>query len=91
MDLPDDLIREVELRAVMQGRRVKDLVAEVLRQGLGITPASAANRLPPSVIVEKGANGLPVITGRAARGTRSIEQSFFRLTSTPGAHSGFGL
>lgn len=35
LDLPDELIREVKLRAVIQGRSLKDLVANFLRQELG--------------------------------------------------------
>ena len=35
LDLPDELVREAKLRAVMQGRTLKDLVADFLRQGLG--------------------------------------------------------
>lgn len=38
LDLPDELIRETKLRAVVQSRTVKDLVAELLRQGLGMAP-----------------------------------------------------
>jgi len=38
-DLPDELIHAVKLRAVMQRRTVKDLVAEFLCQGLGVAPS----------------------------------------------------
>jgi hypothetical protein len=34
LDLPDDLMREVKLRAVNENRRIKDVVAEALRRGL---------------------------------------------------------
>ena len=37
LDLPDELIREAKLRAVLQGRTLRDLVAEYLRQGMGMT------------------------------------------------------
>ena len=30
LDLPDELIREAKLRAVLQGRTLRDLVAEYL-------------------------------------------------------------
>lgn len=36
LDLPDDLVREMKLRAVMQGRTMRDLAADFLRQGLGL-------------------------------------------------------
>ena len=36
LDLPDDVLREMKLRALMQGRTLRDLAAEFLRQGLGM-------------------------------------------------------
>ncbi|GDY22315.1 hypothetical protein LBMAG56_36620 [Verrucomicrobiota bacterium] len=61
MDLPDELVREVKLRAVVQGRTVKDLVAEFLRQGLGLAPRGRANKGAGSRMVKVGEHGLPVI------------------------------
>jgi hypothetical protein len=61
LDLPDELIREVKLRAVVQRRTVKDLVAEFIRQGLGMPPRGAAEKRPTSARVKIGENGLPVI------------------------------
>jgi plasmid stability protein len=34
LDLPDDLMREVKMRAVEENRKLKDMVADLLRQGL---------------------------------------------------------
>lgn len=34
VELPDDLIRAIKLRAVRENRKLKDLVAELLRRGL---------------------------------------------------------
>jgi hypothetical protein len=34
VDLPDDLIREVKLRAVRESRKLKDVIEEVFRRGL---------------------------------------------------------
>lgn len=34
LDLPDDLMRAVKVRAAREDRRLKDLVAELLREGL---------------------------------------------------------
>ena len=62
LDLPDDLVRELKLRAVMQGRTLRDLVADFLRQGLGLAvprPATAPSGSP----VEIGADGIPIIRG----------------------------
>lgn len=34
LDLPGDLVREIKLRAVHDGRKLKDTVADLLRRGL---------------------------------------------------------
>jgi hypothetical protein len=34
LDLPDELVREMKLRALMQGRTLRDLAADFLRQGV---------------------------------------------------------
>jgi hypothetical protein len=36
MDLPDDLLREMKLRAVHEGRKLKDVAAAAIRSGLGL-------------------------------------------------------
>lgn len=64
LDLPDELIREIKLRAVVQGRTMKDLVAELLRQGLGMAPPGRLEKPPAGSIVEIGERGLPVIRCR---------------------------
>lgn len=43
IDLPDDLIREVKLRAVRESRKLKDVIEEVFRRGLA---APAPSRSP---------------------------------------------
>ena len=75
LDLPDELIREAKLRAVMQGRTLRDLVADFLRQGLGIAPPAASVLPPAGSMVQIGANGLPVIRCRphAKASTASLE------------------
>lgn len=34
LDLPDDLVRQIKLRAVHDGRKLKDAMADLLRKGL---------------------------------------------------------
>jgi plasmid stability protein len=68
LDLPDELVRAVKLRAVGQGRPMKDLVAEMLRQGLGIAAANSTNAAKPPAkdsMVQITASGLPVARCRA--------------------------
>lgn len=50
LDLPDELMQAVKIRAVRENRRLKDVVAELLRRGLsqgdGQGPAGRRVRLP---------------------------------------------
>jgi len=43
LDLPDDLMRAVKIRAVEEDRKLKDMVADLLRQSL----AQSASEIPP--------------------------------------------
>jgi len=48
LDLPDDLMREVKLRAVEENRKLKDTIADLLRYGLDqkpIGPETIRNRV----------------------------------------------
>jgi len=65
LDLPDELMREMKLRAVIQGRTLRDLVAEFLRQGLGLSATMPAPVQSPNSMVTLDAGGLPVIRCRA--------------------------
>lgn len=44
VELPSDLVREVKLQAVRDGRKMKDTIAELLRQGLSASASRAAVR-----------------------------------------------
>src|ERR1700722_2229599 len=57
LDLPDDLVRAVKLRALREGRKLKEAVAELLRRGLAATP------MPRPTISTDAATGLPTIQG----------------------------
>lgn len=48
LDLPDELMRTVKLRAVRENRKLKDMIADLLRRGLSQepgTPATAPTRV----------------------------------------------
>lgn len=60
LDLPEEIIREMKLRAVMQGRTLRDLAADFLRQGLGMAAPRQATTLPQDLPFDIGANGIPV-------------------------------
>jgi len=42
LDLPDELMRAVKIRAVRENRRLKDMMADLLRRGLVQEPEQAA-------------------------------------------------
>ena len=42
IDIPDDLLRSMKMRAVQEGRKFKDVAAEIFRRGLA-QPKVAAN------------------------------------------------
>src|SRR5205085_11079918 len=59
-EIPDELMRQLKLRAIHEGRKLKDSVADVLRAGLSAepTPPLASPRLGKDKKI-----GLPVIRG----------------------------
>ncbi len=77
LDLPDDLMRELKIRAAGEGRRLKDVVAEVLRQGLAsrsgaVEESAAGSRNAESQPVSAHpASGLPVLPCRRSSGYRT--------------------
>ena len=42
LDLPDELMRAIKIRAVTENRKLKDALADLLRQGLSAESAGAA-------------------------------------------------
>ena len=63
LDLPDELVRQMKLRALNEGRKLKDAAAELLRRGL----AAEAQKIDPKMEFElphvksDTKTGLPVI------------------------------
>ena len=48
LDLPDDLMRDIKIRAVQENRKLKDAIADLLRRGLSkkaVGPLSVRNRV----------------------------------------------
>ena len=64
LELPDDLMRAAKVRAATQGRRLKDVVAELIRLGLAAEPLVTA---PPRSKVR-----LPLV--RCAHGASPAEE-----------------
>ncbi|UCF99449.1 MAG: hypothetical protein JSV89_07895 [Spirochaetaceae bacterium] len=60
LELPDELMRAVKIRAAMEGRKLKDVVAEALKAGLTVTGSS--KKSAQSIRVETDPDtGLPVV------------------------------
>lgn len=60
LDLPDALVKQVKLRAVHEGRKLKDAVADLLRKGLAVKRDDPSEPSTPVVGTDKK-TGLPVI------------------------------
>jgi hypothetical protein len=62
LDLPDDLLSQVQLRASRERQTFDATVAELLRKALSGAPA-APSKMPPPTITTDPKTGLPVIAG----------------------------
>jgi hypothetical protein len=60
LDLPDALVKQVKLRAVQDGQKLKDAVADLLRKGLAVS-ADAEPDAPLPVVTKDKETGLPLI------------------------------
>jgi plasmid stability protein len=60
LDLPDALVKQVKLRALREGQKLKDAVAELLRKGLAADTGDEPNTQAPKVIKDKK-TGLPLV------------------------------
>lgn len=65
LELPDDLVKQLKLRAVHEGKKLKDAVADTLRAGLAAKKAQAARsgrgKRELAVVRKDRRTGLPVI------------------------------
>jgi hypothetical protein len=53
LDLPDDLMREVKIRAVHEHKKLKDAIAEFIRKGMGASK-TRPSKIPKSVKLRGG-------------------------------------
>ena len=59
LDLPDHLMREVKIRAAQQGKKLKDVMADTLRSGLGATHQNI--EAPRAIIAKHPVLGFPTV------------------------------
>ncbi|HEX4589361.1 MAG TPA: hypothetical protein VH120_05495 [Gemmataceae bacterium] len=62
LELPDDLIKRVKLRALRDGRKLKDTIADLLQKGL-TTDKNSPPEPERAVITTDKKTGLPLIRG----------------------------
>lgn len=60
VDLPDALVKQVKVRAVRAGRKLKDEVADLLRKGLAVDADSESAGEGPAITRDRK-TGLPLI------------------------------
>ena len=65
VDLPDALVKEIKLRAVHDGQKLKDAIAELLRKGLEAPSSPLADDDGPGFTIDPETR-LPVIHTRHA-------------------------
>ena len=53
LELPDELMREVKIRAIYEGKKLKDAIAEFLRKGMAAGKPSRA-KTPKPVKLRRG-------------------------------------
>ena len=71
LDLPDHLVRQAKQRALHQGRTLKELVAEYIRQGLHGVKAPSVLAASDGVMVDSA--GLPVFRSEPASDRPGID------------------
>jgi hypothetical protein len=65
LDLPDALVKQVKLRALHEGRKLKDTVADLLRKGLAAARDTELETASARVTTDKK-TGLPLIVCKHA-------------------------
>jgi hypothetical protein len=65
LDLPDALVKQVKLRALQDGRKLKDAVADLLQKGLKVAMDTQPDASEPVITIDKK-TGLPLIECKQA-------------------------
>lgn len=78
LDLPDDLMRELKIRAATQGKKLKDVTAETLRRGLSSNHTTTATS--PLVIKQHPTLGFPMVEcGHDAPATKMTIEEILKI------------
>ncbi|MGH8765520.1 MAG: hypothetical protein ACRET8_07365 [Burkholderiales bacterium] len=66
LELPDDLMRRIKLRAVHHNRKLKDEIALLLKAGMASAPRAEAPARPPKPVRLRGCKPLTLAEIEAA-------------------------
>ena len=72
IDLPPDLVREMKLLAVHEGRKLKDVAADLLKRGLGSGKSRPTSKAPADFLLSAPASA-PEMTPEQVR--RILEET----------------
>ena len=79
IDLPPELVKQMKLRAVNEGRKLKDIAAEIITRGLS-EDKEVSFPLFSSARIETNSNGLPVVVcGKDAPASRMTIEELLAL------------
>ena len=67
IDLPSALVRDMKLRAVREGRKLKDVAAELLRRGMDLRGSPEGEVRRPRIVSDP-VSGLRVVQSRRSAG-----------------------
>jgi plasmid stability protein len=79
LDLPDDLVKQIKLRAVNDGMKLKDAMADLLRKGLSTTSPKSMTRVKAD---KTTVNQRAEMTRKFISGEWGVELSGFEAANT---------
>lgn len=83
LDLPDALMREVKIRAAQQDRKLKDLVEELIRVGLGQPVRADSSAVSKRASGKRRSSGVSGKTSTAGTNTPEERKGGATVASAP--------
>ena len=80
LDLPDDLMREVKIRAIHEYKKLKDTIAELLKKGIAVS-RTRHHKIPKPVKLRGGPLTIEEIEAAINWGRDSRCSSLIRTSS----------